>query len=210
MSDIITLFCLIHGYSVDHAFSVQIGKTGTVNDLRAVIKAMKKPDLEQVNIGDLVLWKVNISVDKFDTFDPNAAVTTLKDSKRLYPVQKIGKIFPTDDEADDECLHIIVHTPPLVKEIRIYLTIELLINCEESSFTWMPTLEHITLLDLWNEIRRRDETRYDFMEGAIIPWRTEKPNPYMILKDDTDLINLVKANYETTKLALHIKKTVFW
>ncbi|CAG8597256.1 7978_t:CDS:2 [Ambispora leptoticha] len=109
MSNII-LCCLVFGDPIEHAFTVKIDRDETISELKEIIKTKKQNAFYNVDANELVLWKVNVSLDKQDdTLLKNASVTDLKtvlNGEKLLPLFKIRKAFP--NEPDDEHIHVIV------------------------------------------------------------------------------------------------------
>lgn len=196
------IFCLIYGEPVDYAFSVSLNGSGTVEDLRAQIRSSRR--FFNISIEDIILWKVNISVDMLETFDPKADITTLE-GKKLLLVQNLSKIF-----TNDECVQIIVQIPPSIR-VSLYRDDNDLQSVESMPchiFTWHPRY-NITLQNLWNTIgNSRTHQSNSTLKGAIIKNQSmplEEISQYVILKEDTDLIKVL-GNSASVELSLIVKK----
>lgn len=186
----------MHGCPVDHAFSVNIKMSDTVEILRNEIKN-KHYSLENVDVKDIVLWKVHIPVNSLDTYDPNASITTLQ-GRRMHVVEKICNIFSTN-EATEDCLHIIVQSP-------FFVTVNSP-NCNIKPFIWAPTGE-IALQALWNEISCRKPAFRSCNLGDVTMKARDPATGglYTILKEDADLIKSVGTCCEPVDLELLIKR----
>src|SRR3990170_2681262 len=115
MSDNVAFFCLAEGDSKEKVFKVIAGINDDVNDLKEKIK-MKKPNLfANTDANDIVLWKVNISID--DDMEVDVFLKNIQDKSKLsHPSGKIYNIFTK--RVAEESIHIIVEQPS--SKNRIY------------------------------------------------------------------------------------------
>lgn len=199
MNNNITLFCLMHGCPVDQAFPVTIDRNDTVYNLRDQIKKTNSL-LTNVDISNIGLWKMYISADSLDKFDPYAAITTLEDSKKMHIVQRICNIFPTNEAADDY-LHIIVQVP-FVINVRTKKGSPVSVH----PFIWITNIEEMTLQVLWRLISfhervLQNKTQNKYIIRASI---SDSNGLYMTLKENEDLIKIVRKTWEPVAIALHI------
>jgi hypothetical protein len=110
MATTVTLLCLVHGNSSEHAFPVRIDKTLLVGDLTKEIKKEKENDFHNIDADKLILWKVNIP--QINTMAIQKLI--LKDDKgkgieKLWSASKISKFF--SNQPADEHIHVIVESP---------------------------------------------------------------------------------------------------
>ena len=63
MSDAITLLCLVHGESYQHAFPVDITKNKLVRHMKEQIHKKLHPQFELFPFNDLTLWRVSIPAE---------------------------------------------------------------------------------------------------------------------------------------------------
>ncbi|KAG2072092.1 hypothetical protein BDR04DRAFT_1052092 [Suillus decipiens] len=101
------LNCFILGDDPSHIFPVQIIRTGTVMELRELIKEKMKDACDNFDASYLELWKVNLPVD--DTLEHNLHGLELHSKKRLSPVGQIYDIFNNPRQHNQ--LHIVVQLP---------------------------------------------------------------------------------------------------
>ncbi|KAF9323290.1 hypothetical protein BG006_001596, partial [Podila minutissima] len=106
----LTLFCIVDGESVSHAFKLKnIPSSDDVDDLKDLIKTKQSPDFDDVVANKLTLWRVTIPEDK-----QSAAITidALRDKTELNdPRELLSELFP---ENPDRNTYIIVQRPPHV------------------------------------------------------------------------------------------------
>src|ERR1044071_2935581 len=103
MSDNVALICLVEGDSKEKAFKVIAGINDDVNDLKEKIKG-KKPNLfVNTDANDIVLWKVNISIN--DDMEIDVSLKNIQDKSKLsHPTRIINNIFTK--LVADESIHI--------------------------------------------------------------------------------------------------------
>ena len=100
----ISLFCLVHGDSPQHAFPVEIQKSKTIGHLKQLIKEKNQNDFRDIDAKNFTLWKVDISIDD----EESLANLTLEDNEKegvqeLVPTWKIRNAFP--GELEDNSHH---------------------------------------------------------------------------------------------------------
>ncbi|KAF8454717.1 hypothetical protein BGX38DRAFT_250407 [Terfezia claveryi] len=102
MSDLVSLFCLVHGDSFNEVFEVKIERQEAVADLKKLIIIEGPSSLKDMRAPDLKLWKWN---------KPNMVTDSDLDSNTmLNPMVKIDGIFK-NDPPQEACVHIIIKTP---------------------------------------------------------------------------------------------------
>ncbi|KAF9370048.1 hypothetical protein CPB97_003059, partial [Podila verticillata] len=96
----LTLFCIVDGESVSHAFQIKnIPLSDDVDDLKDAIKAKKTNDFSDVDANNLVLWRVTIPnnkkgsaitpddlEDKTKLADPTAPLSALSLDNNIYVI----------------------------------------------------------------------------------------------------------------------------
>src|SRR5436305_2263781 len=109
MTDKITLYCLVHGESVENVFHIDIEKDLRICHIKKAIKEEKSNDFRDVDCNNLKLWKVNIPSCNADALEQ----LDLEGYEKLQPLSKILDVFPEDflDELN-ELIHIIIEHRP--------------------------------------------------------------------------------------------------
>src|SRR4051812_47354645 len=133
MADIITLNCLVQGDTPpnERAFSVEIIRTDTVVKLKKLIKATLAPRFDRIAVNELVLWKVDISLDdsddKFGVLKTNINVNikTVLHSETLSALDEIQEHF--SNLPSRKHIHIIVERPQL--GVFLYLILFVKVMC---------------------------------------------------------------------------------
>lgn len=209
-----TIGCLLHGYeAVNYAFPIRIDKTQTVADLKDQIWSKKK-ELESVDPGSLVLWKVKIPIDRLESLDSHADISEYWGTQ-LISLQKLTDVFSGDDgpEPANNCLHIIVQTPTLVKNVIVIAMVhderDLVSMPQTSKFLWQPTRNDFRLEVLWNEIGqhfRWDNGEYSHSINNFTLQATSDGVAcmYMYMREDPDLIKIMGADYAPVTISLNI------
>ncbi|KAF5376092.1 hypothetical protein D9615_007752 [Tricholomella constricta] len=103
------LFCLIPGRS--NVFSVKIGKSETVDELKAKIKEKKKPELDYLAADTLSIWKLSPPIPSAEIGAMLGNVGSPKEIQgctELNPFDKISRLF---ELPPPKHLHIIVGVP---------------------------------------------------------------------------------------------------
>ncbi|KAG0333772.1 hypothetical protein BG004_000698 [Podila humilis] len=104
----LTLFCIVEGESVSHAFKLKnIPWSDDVDDLKDLIKAKQSPDFDDIAASKLTLWRVSIPKVR-----QSSAITidALDDKTELdEPRTSLSRVFskPLDDST-----YILVQRPP--------------------------------------------------------------------------------------------------
>ncbi|KAG0195537.1 hypothetical protein BGX28_001181, partial [Mortierella sp. GBA30] len=104
----LNLFCVVDGESTSSAFSVKATSTGTVYDLKELIKAKKAVDFHNVDANNLTVWRVSVPISDGEL--PLLLSTLPEDKRKLGPAMRLSKMFP--EELPEETIHIIVQRPP--------------------------------------------------------------------------------------------------
>ncbi|KAF9167590.1 hypothetical protein DFQ26_003933 [Actinomortierella ambigua] len=108
----LTLFCLVDGEATSNAFSVKAPSSGTVDDLKKLIKAEKAISFSDIDADELTLWRVSIPASEDDDETSILIDNIISDhKKKLNPLTRLTKVFP--EELPEETIHIIVQRPPL-------------------------------------------------------------------------------------------------
>ncbi|KAF9127204.1 hypothetical protein BG015_004577 [Linnemannia schmuckeri] len=104
----LTLFCIVEGESMSHAFKLKkIPLSDDVDDLKDAIKAKKPNDFSDVDANKLTLWRV--SIPKIKQSSP-ITIDALDDKTELdEPRTRLSQVFskPLDDNT-----YILVQRPP--------------------------------------------------------------------------------------------------
>jgi hypothetical protein len=109
------LNCYVLGDHPDRIFAVDVLKTNTVRDLKNLIKKEKASRLKDIDASDLDVWKVDISLDKFEkefkNFKPDS-----------HPKLRVEKRLSMFNDGIDDHLHVIVKAPGMLRQssFRIY------------------------------------------------------------------------------------------
>ena len=103
MAEFVTLFCLVRGDTTNHAFSVKIDRSGTVDELKELIKAKDPDSFGNVNAKLLSVWKVSLPID---TITPSLFAVL---GQELLPTEEIGELYP--ENPPKKAVHIIVDAP---------------------------------------------------------------------------------------------------
>jgi len=106
----IALFCLQNGEGPSRTFSVEMDPTKTVDHLKNLIKTKKAPEFDDIAADKLTLWRVSIPFTDGDELPILLDKVVDKDKKKLRPVTRLSKVFPTD--IPEETINIIVQRPP--------------------------------------------------------------------------------------------------
>ncbi|RIA81445.1 hypothetical protein C1645_837003 [Glomus cerebriforme] len=108
MENIINLNCLIYGNLpiVDHAFSIKIGRNETISELQRLIKA-QKPSCFQCGPGELLLWKVNIPMDKNELLEN----ISFRNNEIVKAVYEVSNYWKGSQDIPKENVHVIVKDP---------------------------------------------------------------------------------------------------
>ena len=102
MSDLVSLFCLVHGDSINEGFMVKIERLEPVAALKKLIIIEGPSSLKDMRAPDLKLWKWN---------EPGMVTDSDMNSNTvLNPVVKIQGIFK-NDLPQEACVHIIIQVP---------------------------------------------------------------------------------------------------
>ncbi|KAF8454749.1 hypothetical protein BGX38DRAFT_253386 [Terfezia claveryi] len=102
MSDLVSLFCLVHGDSFNGVFIVKIERQEPVAALKKLIIFEGPSSLRDMRAPDLKLWKWN---------KPDMVTDSDLDSNTvLNPMVKIDGIFK-NGPPQEACVHIIIKTP---------------------------------------------------------------------------------------------------
>ncbi|KAF9408942.1 hypothetical protein BGZ94_002143 [Podila epigama] len=104
----LSLFCLVDGEATSNAFSVKIPSTGTVDDLKDLIKAKKTNDFQDVDADKLTLWQVSIQDDGDD--DIPLTLDSVPEKKKLRATNELSDVF--EETPPKKTIHIIVQRPP--------------------------------------------------------------------------------------------------
>jgi Crinkler effector protein N-terminal domain len=104
------LNCLVLGDDPSCLFPVKIAATESVGILRDAIKDKKKPELDHVAAGSLLLWKVSIPLN--ESFKNNLSKLDLVEQRPLLPEQELVEIFTGPPPAKRH-VHIVVKAPPI-------------------------------------------------------------------------------------------------
>jgi len=124
MTDTITIFCLVHGDSAEHAFPIRIAKTFLIGDLKDMIKEKRHNDFHNIDADKLVLWKVNIPTRNKAIFQQlyahtpseNAMEEVLGGEKLDDPTQDVGDVFSAPPAKRH--IHVIVERPAISRRDR--------------------------------------------------------------------------------------------
>ncbi|GES93552.1 hypothetical protein GLOIN_2v1844131 [Rhizophagus clarus] len=104
------LFCLVFGEPIEYAFAVKVDKHETISELKEIIKEKKPNTFNDVDANELILWKINISLDELSQIThkngPSTDIKSTLNGEQLLPLTKIDKAFP--NEPVDEHIHVIV------------------------------------------------------------------------------------------------------
>ena len=84
----LTLFCLVDGEATSNAFSIKIPSSGTVDDLKDLIKTKKVPEFDNIAADKLALWRVSIPVIAAYKHNP-VLVSTIDSSTELDPTDDL-------------------------------------------------------------------------------------------------------------------------
>jgi hypothetical protein len=120
----VTLYCLVRGEDLSHAFPVKINKDVTVEDLNKAIKAEKLNAFAKFDADTLVLQKVNIPITQKTVFEAlkNAEADVKTDLGGVTMEKVTSKIV---DEFGNlptkEHIHVIVEPPQGKKRILVSL-----------------------------------------------------------------------------------------
>ncbi|KAF9954138.1 hypothetical protein BGZ70_010649 [Mortierella alpina] len=107
----LTLFCIVEGESVSHAFQLKnIASSDDVDDLKhLIVDGNQAPAFRDVAAKDLILWRISIPDNK-----QGSAITidALDDKTELNdPRARLSKLFP---ESPDDHTYILVQRPSSV------------------------------------------------------------------------------------------------
>jgi hypothetical protein len=103
-----TLFCLVDGETTSNAFSVEIGSTKTIGDLKKLIKTEKTNDFSDVDADKLTLWRVSIPVVAANKHKP-IVLTEINSTTELDPTDDVSEIFPK--EPPKKTIRLIIQRP---------------------------------------------------------------------------------------------------
>jgi len=103
MSNLVSLFCLVHGDSFNGVFIVKIERQEPVAALKELIIIKGPSSLKDMRAPDLKLWKWNKSSDEVEDSD-------LDDRKALDPRNTVNDVF-NGSILLPGCTHIIIKTP---------------------------------------------------------------------------------------------------
>ncbi|RIB04008.1 hypothetical protein C2G38_2048800 [Gigaspora rosea] len=107
MSDNLVLNCLIENNPEEMVFEVKLEKNSSVLNLRKKIKEEMPFTFAEIEINEIVLWKVNVPSD--ETIKVNIVLNEIQEKLKLSkPFQKIGNIFT---ESIPDSIQIIVERP---------------------------------------------------------------------------------------------------
>jgi hypothetical protein len=174
----------------ENAFAVEIDTTKLVSFFRDVIKEKNTQAFANVDVKDIKLWKVDISLEeeneKLTTIDTKINVN-IKDELgdvELLPLSKISKHFTS--QPADEHIHIIVQRPVETKEVHCTATY----GRKSEKFLWAVTRGQITLSALKTRLR----TCFTFPDGTEdehIVINRESGKKRIRLVDDEDLACII-------------------
>ena len=89
--EVLELNCFVLGNSANNTFPVKIARTGSVGDLKKVIKTEKSPKFDHIPSDELVIWKVDITCDR--NLPETIHELGLTDEGSLLPVKLLSKSF---------------------------------------------------------------------------------------------------------------------
>ena len=104
----ITLFCLVDGEATSNAFSVKILSSGTVDDLKELIKTKKTNVFSNVDADQLTLWRVFHPVIVANKHQP-VLLSSIDSAAELDPMDEIADVFR--GTPPKRAIHIIVQRP---------------------------------------------------------------------------------------------------
>ncbi|KAG9062573.1 hypothetical protein KI688_005488 [Linnemannia hyalina] len=105
----LTLFCLVDGEATSNAFSVKVPSSGTVDDLKDVIKTKKAPRFDDVAADELTLWHVEHPVIAANKHQP-VLLNAIDSATELDPTDDIVDVFA--ETPPKKTIHILVQRPP--------------------------------------------------------------------------------------------------
>ncbi|KAG0250655.1 hypothetical protein DFQ27_009277 [Actinomortierella ambigua] len=110
----LTLSCLVDGETTFNAFSVKAPPSGTVDDLKELIKAEIPNKLNGVDAMDLALWRVSIP-DGDDNNKQPILLDQILEKKELKATRELSELF--EGPLVKKTIHIIVQRPPPTCEL---------------------------------------------------------------------------------------------
>ncbi|KAF9302797.1 hypothetical protein BGZ74_004839 [Mortierella antarctica] len=106
---LLNLFCLVEGEAKSNAFSIEISSDRTVDDLKNLIKAKKKPEFDDIAADKLTLSSVLIPNPRHVDKTPVMLETVMGDKEVLISTDDISDVFA--DQPPKKTIHIIVQRP---------------------------------------------------------------------------------------------------
>ncbi|RHZ83624.1 hypothetical protein Glove_89g99 [Diversispora epigaea] len=137
MSDNIILFSLVQGDSKKRAFKIITKKSDYISDLKKKIKEENPNLFADIDVKDIVLWKVNVPFGD-DTMEVNIV---LKNNKMTgvqelsSPTRKISNVFT--ESILDNSIHIVIERPSI-------FNLKLLLLCITISFHFTHIVQDIS------------------------------------------------------------------
>ena len=190
----ITLSCLVIGENpYENAFPVDIdtNKVKTVGHLKKAIKEKQLQTFANVDVKDLKLQKVDISLEKENkklelvNTKININIKDELGGEELPPLLKISKHFPS--QPADEHIHIIVQRPVETKEVHCTVTYG---RYKPEKFLWAVTRGQIILSALKTRLRTCF-TFLDEIEDEHIVINCESGKERIRLVDDENLACII-------------------
>ena len=118
------LSCLVSGDPIEYAFTVKVDIHETISELKEIIKSKKQNKFDGVDANELILWKIDFSLDELkQIIHKNDSLTDIKrtlNGEQLLPLDKVGKAFP--NELANDHIHVIVQHNKHEKE-KVNVTI---------------------------------------------------------------------------------------
>jgi|tagenome__1003787_1003787.scaffolds.fasta_scaffold20912616_2 hypothetical protein len=108
MATTITLYCLVHGDSVQQAFEIDISNDKSVSRLKKEIKKEKAPEFDDFAADKLTLWKVDIDIHDKDAIKQLVLEET-DVIKNMSPASEIQEYF--ENAPTKKHIHVVIEYP---------------------------------------------------------------------------------------------------
>ena len=107
MSESLSLNCFVFGDEPDRVFTVRINKNKNVRILKDLIMEEKASHLNHVDASDLVLWKVDLSID-----DLKAGLADFELDPQSTPLKSLLMF----EDVRHQDIHVLVKAPGMSRQ----------------------------------------------------------------------------------------------